>query len=242
MRYVVGFVLVLTLGASPRSVSAQAGEESTTSEPNLQESAPPAEEAHEEGGLSPRLRKRTRQKWDPDTYKLRLDSSGLSLSPPPVPRRKTDARLRQYRQGLIVSSLSLGIGGALIGSGVVVLRNWNEEQSQEPMPELVPPAGTYVLFSLGIVAALGGLIGAAISGSKLGARKRELRELQAARRRNPAGVSWDPAQSRLVFSATWRRSAGSRVFRAGPVETSATPQRNRRLRGDVLGFEPRGCL
>ena len=184
---------------SPLATSAQETDVAATSQHRPEESTLSDEPVSDEGTLSPRVRKRTRQQWDPDTYKLRLDSSGLSLSPPPAPRQKTDARLRRYRQGLIVSSLFVGIGGALIGSGVVVLRKWQEEESLDPSWDLFPPGGTYVLFSFGTVAALGGLIGAAVSGSKLGARKRKLRELQAAHRGNPPRVQWDLARSRLVF-------------------------------------------
>lgn len=191
--------MLAALLALPLAANAQDAEEGTALEPGLQEPAPSSEPAREEGGLSPRLRKRTRKNWDPDTYELRLDSSGSSVSPPPAPRRKTDSYVRRYRQGVIVSSLFIGIGGALIGGGVVVLRNWQQEQSLDPSWDLFPPGGTYVLFTLGTVAALGGLIGAAVSGSKLGARKRKLRELQEAGYTTPRRVQWDHARSRLVF-------------------------------------------
>jgi hypothetical protein len=96
--------------------------------------------------------------------------------------------------------VALGIGGALIGAGVVVLRNWQEEEeAREPTLEWSVPGGAIVLFTLRSVAALGGLIGAVVSGSKLGTRKRELRELRAAHDGKPARVQWDPSQSRLVF-------------------------------------------
>ncbi len=215
MRFLVGFVLPLALAASPPGVSAQAGEESRPVEPSArkakdadvaataqhepEESRLSDEPVSDERALSPRVRKRTRERWDPDTYKLRLDSSGLSLSRPPTPRETTDARVRQYRQGVIVSSLFIGIGGAFIGAGVVVLRNWQQEECLGPDCDLLPPGGTYVLFTLGIVAALGGLIGAASSGSKLGARKKELRARKVAHPGNPPRVQWDLARSRLVF-------------------------------------------
>lgn len=199
MRYFAGFVLALALMPLPLAASAQDADVAATSQHKPEESTLSDEQVSDEGTLSPRVRKRTRQRWDPDTYELRLDSSGLSLSPPPVPRQKTDARLRRYKEGVIVSSLFVGIGGALIGSGVVVLRKWQEEESLDPSWDLFPPAGTYVLFTFGAVAALGGLIGAAVSGSKLGARKRKLRERQAAHRGKPPRVQWNLAQSRLVF-------------------------------------------
>ena len=213
MWFLVGFVLALA--ASPLTVSAQAGEESRPVEPSareakdadvaatsqheLEESRLSDEPVSGEGALSPRVRKRTRQQWDPDTYKLRLDSSGFSLSRPPTLRETTDARVRQYRQGLIVSSLVIGIGGAFIGAGVVVLRKWQNEECVGLSCDLVPPGGAFVLFTLGAVAALGGLIGAASSGSKLGARKKELRDRKMAHPGQPPRVQWDLAQSRLVF-------------------------------------------
>ena len=201
MRHVLGFALVLAIGASSLSVSAQGSEEAATSGQEPEESTLSDEPVGDEGTLSPRVRKRTREQWDPDTFKLRLDSSGLSLSRPRPrpPSEETDARLRQYRKGVIVSSLALGIGGALIGAGVVVLRNWQDEESQEPSFELTLPGGAILLFTVGSVAALGGLIGAATSGSKLSTRRKTLRELRAAHRRKPARVEWDPSGSGFVF-------------------------------------------
>jgi membrane associated rhomboid family serine protease len=107
----------------------------------------------------------------------------------------------QYRKGVILSSLFVGIGGALIGAGVVTLRQWQEEESLDSSLDfdLVPPVGTILLFSFGAVAAFGGLIGAALSGSRLGARKRKLRRLQEAHYATPRRVQWDLARSRLVF-------------------------------------------
>jgi hypothetical protein len=63
MRYLVGFVFVLALVASPLSVSAQAEKEGATSEPNVEEPTALSEASAEEGGLSPRQRRRTRDKW-----------------------------------------------------------------------------------------------------------------------------------------------------------------------------------
>ena len=192
-------IVVAGLLALPSSVRAQEGEEGGEREPSHELAAD--EQASDNGTLSPRMRKRTTQQWDPDTYELRLDSSGLSLSPPSAPPRKTDAQVRQYRKGVIVSSLVMGIGGTLIGAGVVTLRQWQQEQSQDSSLDfdLFPPASIWILFSLGSVAALGGLVGAAVSGGRLSARKQELRERQAAHGGNPSRVQWDLARSRLVF-------------------------------------------
>jgi hypothetical protein len=83
----------------------------------------------------------------------------------------------------------------------VLLRKWQREESEsaDPSFDLTPPGGVVVLFTLGTAAALGGIIGVAISGSKLGARKKHLRELEAAHRRKRSRAQWDLARSRLVF-------------------------------------------
>ena len=70
MRYLVSFVLVLALMALPLSASAQAGEEGTTSEPNLQEPAPSTEPAPGEPALQLEAR----------------DSAGVEVVPEPAQR------------------------------------------------------------------------------------------------------------------------------------------------------------
>lgn len=84
MRLILAMLLA-GLAALPLSVSAQDADGAATSQHKPEESTTSDEPVSDEGTLSPRVRKRTRQQWDPDTYKLRLDSSGLNLSRPPAP-------------------------------------------------------------------------------------------------------------------------------------------------------------
>ena len=76
MRYVFGFLCVCGLvGTLPQSVSAQDAEEGTTSEPNLQEPAPPSEPAPEEPALQ-----------------LQLDAAGVEVVPSRHGHSPTDTR------------------------------------------------------------------------------------------------------------------------------------------------------
>lgn len=61
------------------------------------------------------------------------------------------------------------------------------------------PAGAYALYTLGAVAALGGIIGLAVSGSNFRARKRQLRKLEEAGYVGLRRVQWDVTRSGLVF-------------------------------------------
>jgi len=73
MRCVLRFVLALAFVASPLSVGAQEGEEGMTPKPSAEEPALSDHSPGDEGGLSPRLRKRTQRNWDPSTYDARGD-------------------------------------------------------------------------------------------------------------------------------------------------------------------------
>ena len=193
--------LCLLVQVWPGFTIAQSANVGVASPDEHEGSTPSDERVRHEGTLSPRLRKRTRQQWDPDTYKLHLDSSGLSVSPSQASRRRPDARLRRYRQGLIASSVVVGIGAAIIGRGAVVLRNsWEEERERDPWDwEFFPHAGPITLISFGALTAFGGIIGMAVSGSKLGVRKQELRELKSARGVTRKRAKWSPAQWKLAF-------------------------------------------
>ena len=167
----------------------------------LEESSPSNKRGRDAGTLSPRLRKRTRQQWDPDTYKLRLDSSGLSVSPSEASRRRPDARLRRYRSGLIASSVLVGIGAAIIGGGAVLLGDSREaELERDPGDwDLFPHAGPVAVISLGALTVFGGMIGMVVSGSKLGDRKQELRDLEQARDSTRRRAKCCPASWELAF-------------------------------------------
>jgi hypothetical protein len=107
MRYLVGSVFVLTLVASPLSVSAQDAEEATTAEPSAEEPAPPSEPAPEEPAL-----------------KLELDPAGVEVvpSPPRTPDGYTleemDVRVRRAKIGLWSTAGAAVLGGVMIGASV----------------------------------------------------------------------------------------------------------------------------
>ena len=208
MRYVVGFVFALALVASPLTANAQAGDEDATSEPNLEEPAAPSEPAGEEGGLSPGLRKRTRQKWDPGTYdvppsrpateepalQLELDSAGggFTLIPSGTAHRYTleemELRVKRARIGLGVSALS-----TVVGITLSVVAGANAICFFDPCSV----AGwVYPVVALGGVLVVGGIVGMAVSARKLRRRKRDLREAHYG---TPRRVQWDLARSRVVF-------------------------------------------
>jgi hypothetical protein len=183
MRYLLGFVFALALVASPPSVSAQAGEESATSEPNLEEPAPTSEPAPEDPALQ-----------------LKLDDAGVEIAPSP-PRtpdgytiEEMELRVKRAGRGLIGTSVILGLGVALsVGAAVCAKRN--------------PPSGEQLIevsscfgLEVGALVLIGvGSIGMIVSGPVLGARKRKLRRLQGAHSGRPPRVQWDLARSRLVF-------------------------------------------
>jgi len=128
MRYLFGFVCVLVgLAALPPSASAQDAEEDATSEPNLQEPAPPSEPASEEPALQ-----------------LKLDAAGVGVVPSP-PRTvdgytldEMELRVRRAKIGLAVSAIPFiaGIGLSLaagFSSMVTTSLCW-----EEPCPNESP--------------------------------------------------------------------------------------------------------
>lgn len=204
MRYVVGctLLLVMLLAAFPGTGSAQSSEgasvaddvqEEARSESNTGEATPPSE--HDERTLSPRLRDRTRRKWDPNTYELRLDSSGVGVaSPSPSPLRE-DPRLVKHRQGMIISSVAFGLGIAALAGGIVLAHN-----AEAPPDEWIYiPIGPIILASFGAATALGGLVGLAISSSRFSQRKRELRSWASRESGKRRRIQFDPRTSGFVF-------------------------------------------
>jgi hypothetical protein len=180
MVYLVGFVCVLAgLLASPLSVSAQAGEERTTSEPNLQEPAPPSEPAPEEPALQ-----------------LKLDDAGVDVVPSP-PRTadgytldEMNVRVRRAGFGLGGSGVAFVIGGVLVASGISGECGWGGDVPRERCDRLA---------YAGAALAGGGAAGMIATGILLGVRKRDRRSLQEARYERPRRVQWDFARSQVVF-------------------------------------------
>jgi hypothetical protein len=177
MRYLVGFVLVLALVASPLSTSAQDAEEGETSEPSAEESTPSAEPAGDDGGLSPRVRKTTRQQWGPHAYELPSTSKG-----------QVHGRQGMHPAGIMFLTMSgvTVVGAVLVGVGMT------RPSTGDLNRDIAPVAAGAVLMMIGGV-------GMIISGVVWGKRTRQGRRLKEARYERPRRVQWDPAQSRVVF-------------------------------------------
>jgi hypothetical protein len=202
VRCLVGFVF-LALVAVPLSVSAQAGEEGATS----------SEPAREEGGLSPRVRKRTRQKWDPHVYEvpssepateepalqLKLDDAGVDVVPSPLRTadgytlEEMELRVKRANIGLGVSVGAVGLGLVLTTvGGLVSLAN-------TPLGGETEAPAAWAAMVAGLTLMAGGAAGMIVSVALISVRKRKLRELQRAHYGTPRRVQWDVARSRVVF-------------------------------------------
>jgi hypothetical protein len=184
MRYLFGFICVLALLASPLSVSAQEGEEGTTSEPNLDEPAPTSEPAPEEPALQ-----------------LRLDAAGVEVAPSTPRTEYLKTHVRRARIGLSVSVMSFAGGVAMMGVAFA-----NVEVGARfclgfaPCPET--PSWVIPVAVSGTFITIGGLTGMIISGRKLADGKKQLRWYAGAsksRCRRPRRARWDLARSRVVF-------------------------------------------
>jgi hypothetical protein len=178
MRFVVVMVLA-ALVASPRSVSAQTGEEGEASEPNVVEAVPTHDSASQDA-----------------TLQLTLDDDGVEVAPGYPPRLdEMELRARRAKIGLGVAAgfLALGIG-LTIGAGVCDSRNPAPEESFSPTS-----AHCSALFVVAPLVTIGSLIAMIVKGVHLAKRKGELRELQQAHYGKPRRVQWDLARSRLVF-------------------------------------------
>lgn len=210
MWWLIRAACVLALLVSPRSVGADAGEEGAAQELDPTGSAASSDVAAEDGSLSPRLRKRTRKKWDPQTYEVRdpppstekpelqleLDSpgAGFAVIPPETEsrRRGLDARGRAGI-GVGVSVLAFIAGMGMVGAGAS-----NSICISLGEPCSTPSWATPVT-AVGGLLAVGGIIGIGVSASQL--RKHEPSRDSSTERHHakPRGVGWDLASSRLVF-------------------------------------------
>jgi hypothetical protein len=176
----MSFVLATALAvlvALPEGASAQAGEEGTTAEPKLRESAPLPEPASEEPVL-----------------RLELDDDSVRLAPGAAWREEhmggLEQKARKTRNALIGTSAATVVGGSLIGIA--------QTQRYDSGPGYRTKAGKGLLVS-GVALFSGGLIGALVTGIMLGVQKGKLRELQRAHYGEPLRVQWDLARSQLVF-------------------------------------------
>ena len=184
MRFVLAMVLA-GLVALPQSASAQAGEEGTLPEPNLQEPEPSSELAPEEPALQ-----------------LKLDAAGLDVAPSPqrTPDRYT---LKEMKLRVKRAAFGFGFSGAVFFTGAVLVMSpfircdmiggWTKTCDR------LAYAGIAVV-SAGAVATIATGILYGVRNRKL--RRRKRREWDTFRHTHsgtPRRVQWDLAQSRLVF-------------------------------------------
>jgi hypothetical protein len=194
MPYLLGFACVLAaLVASPVHASAQEVEGAAQ---GLEGDAPKAEPSSQEPVRGVR-------RWHPEAYErvpesassgtvleLELDSGELEISPAPTPLDSPEGRIQRSRALLATSVISVGVGVALIGGGVVALNRADDIGTAI--------GGLALGVTFGAIAIVGGLVGVGISGGKLGAAKQERREQQQAERRR-SRVRWHPGTSGFVF-------------------------------------------
>jgi hypothetical protein len=180
MRYSIGFMFVLAgLVALPLSVSAQAGEEGTTSEEHLQESASSSEPAPEEPALQ-----------------LKLDEAGVDVVPSP-PRTVDGYTLEEMERRVMLAKLGVGVSAVPIFVGALLAAS----TAFSPLAPRTPEEQTSDrrLQYTGAALAAGGAASMVAMGIVLGVRKRQLRSLQEADYGRSQRVQWDMARSRLVF-------------------------------------------
>jgi len=196
MRYVPGFIgketvvsklavaaMLAGLWALPQSASAQPDEEGMTPEPNLQEPAPSTEPSREEGGLSPRVRKRTRQQWDPSVYDVQ-----------PTSRRRTPTH-----PGL-APGIGLGVSVAAFAGGIAMVAIGMSEKIcisfGEPCSE---PAWAGPVLGTGVFLMIGGVAGIIASSIALRDTARERTSSKAPSHRKARRAKGDSRSTRLVF-------------------------------------------
>ena len=173
MRYLVGFVFLLALVASPLGVSAQTAGEVSASEPAPEEPA----------------------------LQLQLDKSGVEVvpSPPRTPDGYTleemELRVRRAKIGLGSSAAALFAGGMFTGVGIA-----ESYSACDFFEECAPVPKRYMAYLwTGTALLVGGFAGMVASGILLGRRKFDRDWLRQAHYATPRRVQWDLAQSRLVF-------------------------------------------
>ena len=195
MRNLFRLLCVCALvGTLPQSVRAQADEEGTASEPNLQEPAPSSEPNPED--LKDSVPSSEPASKEP-ALQLELDSAGVEVVPSP-PRtadgytlEEMDRRVRRAKIGLAVSAIpfiaGIGLSLAAGASSMVSTSLCGAEPCSNE--RWVTPVGV-----TGAVLTAGGLAGTIATGILLRRRKRDWDSLWQRRR-----VQWDLARSRVVF-------------------------------------------
>jgi len=173
--------------ALPQSASAQPGEEGTTPEPTLQEPTPSAEPPSKEGGLSPRVRKRTRKQWDPSVYDVQPTSKRKTRRP--TSRQKPPKNPKQapgIGLGISLAAFGGGIAMAAIGTSELICISFGE------------PCSAPVL-ATGVLLMIGGLAGIIASSIELARTTGHRTSSTAPNHRKGRRAKWDSKTSRLVF-------------------------------------------
>ena len=199
MRLVVLMVLA-ALAALPLSVSAQAGEESTTVEPSAEEPAPSSEPVPEEPApLSESAPEEPVPPSEPapeePALELKLDDAGVEVTPSP-PRtadgytlEEMELRVKRAKIGLCVSVGGVAAGLVLTTVGGLV------SYANTPLGLETEAPAAWAAMVAGVTIMAIGAVAAIASGAIYLVRKRKARKYHGTPRR----VQWDLARSRLVF-------------------------------------------
>lgn len=201
MRYLVGWMPIFAILASPLGVRAQDAEEGATPEPKLREPAPASEPATEEAALqgstgfsSPVRFSQWFWHWHDEALKIALFSDSLPISPPSsfegytpgLELEETEPRVKKARIGVGASGGAFAVG---IGLSLGGLAGLSASDS----------GGPFAAFIIGNILAVGGIAGMIASGVLLHRRKRDRDSLREAHYGTPRRAQWDLAGSRLVF-------------------------------------------
>ena len=179
----------------PQSASAQLDEEATTPEPNLQEPAPSTEAPSNEGGLSPRVRKRTRKQWDPNAYDVQPTSKRKTRGDVrPTSKRKTHSRPGLgpgIGLGVSLAVFGGGIAMVVIGTSELICISFGDPCSH---PDWAGP-----VLGTGVVLMIGGIAGIIVSSTELADSTGHRTSSRAPKHRKERRAKWDSKTSRLVF-------------------------------------------
>jgi hypothetical protein len=172
------------LVALPLSATAQLAEEGATPEPNLQEPALSDHSPGDEGGLSPRLRKRTQRNWDPSAYDVQGDPRP-SIQYTSAPQKPTRPKLGPgIGLGISIASLVGGVAMMSVGVSQRFCISFGEPCDA--------PRSSGVLIGTGAALTVFGLLGTIVSGVAF--RNSEGARAKAPSQRNARRVQWDLAQ------------------------------------------------
>jgi hypothetical protein len=111
--------------------------------------------------------------------------------------QEMDNGVRRSRAGLIGSAVVVGAGAAIVAGGVVA--NKNPPEPSGGGIDINLDVGPEIAIGLGSLVMLGGVVGMAVSGSRMAGRKAERRKFQEAQHGTARRLRWDLETSRLVF-------------------------------------------